>query len=535
VRFNRILSILVLAGAPLVACAGAPGKDAESAEQAQNEEKAARLLERARELKNADRYRQLVLRFPDTRAGSDARDELASILIKDAEKALAEEDWPTAEDRAEEARMYAGLDLTRKAQSVQKLIDEKRAEQIAKQAKKQVDEGKCASALKQVAAPVRQKSREHFKLELRRRAQEPLVACVSKQVDEDVKQGNVEAARSFLASPDTTAALSGEGYQLAEQALLKAIVAGSTAELGPLLAAQKWNEAVAKLDELRDAGKLGAAEYPLAFELVQDAIRDHSIGLAKAGVSAAKPSEVARRIDEQIAIAKWKSVPKELQAARDQLAIAVECENQRCKLGKPAPMWAWGKIELAPPANAAGEPTGALAHAQQVWVLGRGGKRALVATEDPGAATGAELVTRAAGWADTTNLRATDTEMWLPPEDQLVGVQVWGPLRPPAKQYLLGIVSKVEGKKATVKRMADSREETVELAELRIGKLNQGLKVMAFCTNQIHPEPAKVDSIVSDAGGSPKVKVICEKGDLQKVELGAALTTKAEWLPPRKP
>jgi hypothetical protein len=535
VRFHRILSILVLAGAPLIACAGGPDKRAESAEQAQNEEKAQRLLARAREVKDAERYRQLVLRFPDTRAASDARNELASILIKSARNSLAEQDWVTAEDRAEEARMYAGLDLTREAQRVQKEIDEKRADQIAKQAKKQVDEAKCASALKLTAAPIRHKSREHFKLELRRRAHEPLLDCVTKQLERDVAEGNVEAARSFLASPDVTAALSGEGFRLAEQALLKAIVAGSTAELRPLLDAQKWDEAIAKLDELRDADKLGESEYPIALGIAQDAIRDHSIGLAKAGISAKKPSEVARQLDAQIAIAKWKTVPKELEAARDQLAIAVECENQRCKLAKPTPMWTWGKLGLAPPANAAGEPSSSLPHAQKVWVLGRAAKLALLSTEDPGAASGAELLTRAAGWAELSRLRNVDTDFWFPPDDQLAGVQVWGPLRPPAKDYLLGTISKLEGKKATVKRLADGREESVDLADLRIGKLNQGLKVMAFCTNQIHPEPAKVDSIVSESGGSPKVKVICEKGDLQKVELGSALTTKAEWLPPRKP
>jgi hypothetical protein len=527
--------MLVLAGAPLVACAGTSAKEAQSAEQAQNEEKAERLLARAREIKEADRYRQLVLRFPDTRAAGEARDELASILIELAGKALAEQDWVTAEDRAGEARMYGGLDMTRKAQAVQARIDEKRAEQIAKQAKKLVDDGKCASALKEVAAPIRQKSREHFKLELRRAAQPPLVDCVSKKLEQDVKEGNVEAARTLLASPDTTTALSSEGYQLAEQALLKAIVAGSTAEIRPLLTAHKWSEAIAKLDELRESGGLDAKEYPIAFELVQDAIRDHSIALAKAGISAKKPSDVAKQIEAQVAIASWKTPPKELQAARDQLAVAVECEQQRCKLGRPTPMWAWGKIDLTPPADAAGEPSGAITHAQKVWVLGRSPKLVLVATEDPGSLSSAELVTRASGWADASRLRSVETDAWLPPDDQLAGVQVWGPLRPPSKQYLLGVVSKVEGKKATVKRLADSREEIVELADLRVGRLSQGLRVMAFCTNQIHPEPAKVDSVVSDAGGSPKVKVICDKGDLQKVELGSALTSKAEWLPPRKP
>lgn len=533
-RALRILCVgFALAGA--LGCGGGPPKDARSAEQEQNEQKAERLLARARETGDVEKYRQLVLRFADTRAAGEARDELAGILIKQAKSSLVEQDWATAEDRAEEARMYAGLELTRAAQDVQKQIDEKRAESVAKEAKKLADEGKCASALKAVAVPIRAKTREHFKVEVRKRAQQPLVACVSQKLEEDVKNNSIEAARTMLASPDTTTALSTEGFKLAEGALLKAIVKRSTADIQPLLAQQKWTEAIAKLDELKQKDVLGQAEYPVAFEIVQDAIRDHSLKLAASGLTAAKPSEVAQQIDAQIAIAKWKLVPKELAAARAKLAIAVECEEQKCKLAKPAPAWAWGSIALSPAADAEAAPNGKVNHAQKVWVLGKGKQRSLVALEDPGTATGAELVDKASGWLDPKNLKSVDTDMWLPPDDQLVGVQVWGPLRPPSKDYFLGSVTKVDGKKVTVKRMADDREETVDLKDTRIGKLSKGLKVMAFCVDQLHPEPAKVDSVVTTSGGSPKVKVICEKGDVQKVELAGALTSKVDWLPPRKP
>jgi hypothetical protein len=535
VRIQRIFLLgLVLTGVP-AACGGAAPKEPASAEQEQNEEKAERLLARARETQDAERYRQLVLRFGETRAAAEARNELAVILIKQAKSAAAQKDWSTAEARAEEARIYGGLELTREAQAVQKQMDDERAEQLAAEAKKLADEGKCASALKTVAVPVRQKSREYFKTELRNRAQAPLVACLSHKLEQEVSAGNVDAARTMLSSPDTTSAFNTAGYREVELALQKAIVKQSTGAIQPLLAQQKWTDAIAKLDEMQQKGTLGKAEYPLAFELVQDAIRDHLLKVAKDGLTAAKPSEVAKQVSAQIAIAKWKLVPKELKAAQAKLAVAVECEEQRCKLGNPAPAWAWGAIPLHPAGDSSAAPISTVKHAQKVWMIGKGKQLVLLATEDPAAASGAELIAKAAGWAIPKNLKSVDTEMWLPPDEQLAGVQVWGPLRPPSADYLLGAVAKVDGQKVSVKRMADGREESVDLKDLRIGNLKKGLRVMAFCVDPLKPEPAKVDSVVTTAGGNPKVKVICDKGDVQKVEVAGALTSKPEWLPPRKP
>ena len=52
---------------------------------------------------------------------------------------------------------------------------------------------------------------------------------------------------------------------------------------------------------------------------------------------------------------------------------------------------------------------------------------------------------------------------------------------------------------------------------------------------QVHAETAKVASVVTTDEGVPKVKIVCDKGDITRVEIGTALTTKAEWLPAKKP
>ena len=110
---------------------------------------------------------------------------------------------------------------------------------------------------------------------------------------------------------------------------------------------------------------------------------------------------------------------------------------------------------------------------------------------------------------------------------------MWGPLRPPSKDYQLGIVDRVEGTKVVVKRLGDSSEVTVALTQIVFGTLESGIRVLAFCTDQISPEPAKISGLVTAGGGTPKVKITCDKGDLTRVEVAGALASKREWLPKR--
>lgn len=523
---------VVLPGLP--ACGGTQ-QSAASPTQKKNEAKAERLLERARTTHEADRYRLIINRFGDTKAAGEARDELAAILIEQAKQAIQKTDWATAEDRADEARMYAGLDLTQKAIALQNQIDDHHAGYVAGEAAKDAAQGKCASALKRVAVPLRKKPRPRFKKELQKQARKPLIDCLSKKLAVDVDAGNLEPARMMLETPDATTALSKAGYKEAHAVLQKLVVKRSTSGIQPLLAGNKWNEAIDKLEKMKSANTLNDKEYEVAFSIVQDAIHKHLLDLATKALTDKKPGKVADDIAKQIAIAKWKQVPDDLAAARATLSVAVECEKVHCRMQKPAPAWAWGAIVVHPPTDPEGAKQTTIKHAQKLWVLGKARKHALVALENPGKIDKSQLFAKATGWVDPSHLKNVDTDMWLPPTDQLAGVRVWGPLRPPSKDYHLGVVKKVDGKKAVVTRIADNMDATVPLRSLRIGKLQKGLKVMAFCQDQLHPESAKVDSVVTESGGMPKVKVKCDQGDITKVEVGGSLTSKARWLPPRKP
>ncbi|MEB2311905.1 MAG: hypothetical protein OZ921_19715 [Sorangiineae bacterium] len=530
----RIFLGATLACGALAACGGAQESPADATKQ-EDEGKAARQLARARESKNPDRYRELIARFGDTKAAVDAKDELAAILVEQAEAAMTKKDWRAAESLAEEARQYAGLELTRRAIAVEDEIDQTHAAHVAEAAEALAKEGKCASAAKTVAAPLRKKPRAAFKGRLQKLAGPPLVDCYAKKLAEEIDQGNLDPARAMLATPDATTALSKPHYDAAQAALQKLIVKRSTSQIQPMLAAQDWTGALAELDALEKAGKLDAKEHRVAIGVVQDAILESLLVRAKAGLTAAKPSEVLERFDTDVSVAAWKQLPAELTAARALLTIAVECERLKCKPGAPAKVWAWGSVAIHTPASAEGETVATVKHAEPAWLLAKGAKFALVVREDPGKLAPGELWAKADGWAAPEHLKPADTALWLPPSEQLVGVQVWGPLRPPSKDYHLGVVTKVDGKQATVRRMADSLEQAVPLASLRIGKLMSGTKIMAFCEDELHPSSAKIAGVVTVEGGVPKVKIACDKGGIERVDLGGSITSRAEWLPPRRP
>lgn len=529
------LFALTLSTLPMGACGGG-GKDADSpAGSSRDEGRAQAVLTKARSTKSAEMYRRLVSRFPDSAAAGEGRDELAALLIAEAEGLLKQQDFPTADDRAEEATLYAGLDLTRKARALQKSVDEARAERAAKRALENAAEGKCASALKLVADPIRGKARATFKDALKEKTKVQLLTCLERKLAEEVKAGNVEAARALLTAPDTTTALDKETFDKADAALKKLIIEQGLSVLKPMLDGQKWAEAFSKLDELQKGGKLSEGERKIANEVVRDAIKAHVTAVVKNAVSGKKPGEAAKEIDAALKIGGFEQVPEEIAAARQKLNIAVECERLRCKLDKPKAAWSWGAASEKPVESAAGAETGKLKHGQKVWLLAKGGPFVLIAHEDPGAAEGPQLFDKASAWVDGKSIKSEDTDGYLPPTTELVGVVVWAPLRAPTKDYHLGTVKKVEGKKITVERMADKADVVVDVASLRAGKVGAGLKVMAFCVGQVHTETAKVDSVVTTDNGVPKVKIKCDKGDITRVEIGTALTTKAEWLPKKKP
>jgi hypothetical protein len=164
----------------------------------------------------------------------------------------------------------------------------------------------------------------------------------------------------------------------------------------------------------------------------------------------------------------------------------------------------------------------------------------LVARADPGdIKTWTGILTAATGWVDSAVLHADDTSLWLPTGKALEKERVWLPTGRDDKLYLLGVVESVAGNDVTVKKLSDGQSTSVKRDVLRSGTLQAGLKVLAFCGDQLRATPARFESLVTRQGGVQGAHVVCVGDDGKdreaKDELLGTLRAKPEWLPVRRP
>lgn len=537
---GRWLALCVALGVALgVGACGGGGEDkpAEtSGASEQDEAKAERLLEKAREEHSEERLRMIIARFGHTQAAESAKSDLGVILAGQADEALKSGDLDKAEEKGAEAKVYGDLATTRKAQEVLDQVDDQRADLVSKDANSIAETGKCASALKRISNTLGKKARDRYKKKVQAQSRDAIVKCLAEKIEDEVKAANIDGARSLLEQSEVKTALDKQGQTAAEKALAKSIVKRSLSSIQPMLEKQEWQPAIDEIDKLQANKTLDAKEYEAAFSIVQDAILAFLIQRSTEALDAKNPGDIWTEIEATEKLARWKVTPDELGDLYKYLAMAIECENLGCKRAKPKVRYSWGKIDLKPPADAKGGTVSSTKHAQKLWVLADGKDFSLISTKEPESVKGAEFWQAATGWADETQLKSQDTELWLPPVDQLPGTRIWGPLRPPKKDYHLGIVKEVVGgKNVIVKRLSDEEDVTIPLSDVRVGTLKNGLKVLAFCIDQIQPENAKIDKVVTTVGGIPKVKVICDKEKKERVEVASALISQKSWLPPKKP
>ncbi len=517
--------------------AAAQDKPAESAGASKEDEaKAQRLLDRAREAHSEEQLRRIIARFSSTRAADAARADLGVLLANQAGEALKAGDLEQAEQKALEAKVYGDLATTRRAQEQLDQLDDKRSQIVSKEASEAAAAGKCASALKRIAGTLGKRARDRYRKQVLAASRDAIVSCLAEKIEDEVKAANIAGARSLLDQAEVRIALDKQGQDAAERALAKSIVKRSLTSIQPLIERHEWEPALAEIDKLKAAKTLEGKEYEAAISIIQDAMLKYLLQRTNEALVSKSPATLFVEIDAAEKLARWKRTPDELSELYALLSTAIECENTKCKVVKPKVRYSWGKVQFKQPSDVKLDASGSTKHAQKVWVIAESRDWALVSLTDPGNATGAELYKLAAGWATQDQLKSQDTELWLPPLDQLSGTRVWGPLRGGNKIYHLGIVKEVVGtENVVVRRLSDDEPVTVKLSEIRVGTLMPGLKVMAFCVDQLHPERAKVDKVVTSAGGMPKVKVLCEKGGKERVEVAGALTSEKAWLPPKRP
>ncbi len=531
---GSLVVFFLLAGA---GCASDPPNPKVVAED-RDEDRAARQLAKARETNDEARYRLLIERFPDTEAAGDARQELATIVAVQAEEAFKSGDPQTAEAKAVEAKIHGDLATTRKVQTILDQIDDQRSEKLADETADLAVQGRCASALKAVGTVMRKKPRQRFRDAVQKKTQTQLIECLGKKMDAAIAEGNVDQARMMLESKDATSSFSNEGYKLANLRLQKAIVRQSMGEIDPLLNARKWADAIGKIDALKAKGTFNPKERDVAFSIIQDAIHGVLKTMVDKSMTSKTPIADWAAIEKEAAFAQWKALPDDIVAAKKMLDVNIQCEKLGCKYQAPAKAWAWGEIPVHPRRDAEGSKSGDIAHADAIWVTAKSKTKWLVSKEKPEKTKGAELYQSVDGWAPAENFKKVDTETWLPPREQMVGVRIWGPLwdqKEKKDEYILGTVTKVDGTTLTVKRLTDSKETDVDWKDIFLGNFPKGMRVFAFCIDELHPEEAKILKVVSLKGANPRVKVDCTKGKKTRVEVGSGLSTRKAWLPKRKP
>ena len=421
-------------------------------------------------------------------------------------------------------------------------VDKRHAKLWSNEVAERFQQKDCTSAFKELAEQINGLESEAFTREIRRLTSEPALKCLTAQIDEQTTGGNYAAARKLIEAPEAKTVLGQAVIKKVTAELETTIDEAMNALVAEDIKAKKWGDAIAKLDAAVKKGDAEASRSGLILKAVHDGIAPEVAAVATKGVGHRDAAAMLKQVDQMIALVRWevmtpeaaelqkdKALPEDLRRKRQVLAIFVEGQRAGLKpKKKPEQRWTHGKIALVPAEKIAGESKRDLQPSTEVWVLGETKDKALIAEQNPGEGALGSILDKAVGWVPLHKLAKKATIDWIPPEDQLKGARVWGPLRPPDTLLELGVVSAVRGTDAVVKRNADDKEITVPLRSLRNGRLAAGTKVITFCTAK--DQPATIEEALPNGRA---VKVKCDTGEV-KEELLPSLRTKTDLLPPNK-
>lgn len=420
-------------------------------------------------------------------------------------------------------------------------LDKREAKVASQGASEKLAAKDCAGAVADLAAAIKEKESDAFAREVRHDAGPPAIKCMQAVIDDDVLQMKYADARKLVFSDDATSVLGEAAVKKLQGELSATIEESLKAQLGQDLVKRKWADAVAKVDGWVKHGDADDAQALHLLGYVRDTAKPDLMKEAAKGIGAPDGAKALASVDAAVKILRWelvnpnvaeiakdKAMPDDMAAKYRALGTWVEATHVSFKaLKKPEKRFAHGKISVFSPVKSDQDDKRDVPHGQEIWILGSGKTKALITDKDPGDGRLAELLEHAIGWVPTDRLAKEPTADWLPPDDQLQGVRVWGPLRPNEATYELGTVTEVSGKDIKVKRFADDQIFTMTRAKLRSGRLAPGTKVVTFCTAK--DQPAQIVEVL--ATGSAKLK--CDGGQ-EKEEVLASLRSKPELLPATK-
>jgi hypothetical protein len=477
----------------------------------------------------------------DVDSGEQAKLERSKRKITEANRAYAAKQYDKARKFLQEASAL-GVDSHRyEITELSDKLDKRQAKLYANDAQDKLDKKDCTGALKDLGRSLDAMKSESFARELRRSAAGPAVKCLQAVMDEATLAARYSEARKLVAADETKKVLGPEAWKKLSDELEGTIAEALKSLVAEDLKARRWQAAVEKLDQAVKRGDAEETQATAVLATIREAASGEISALAVKGVGQRDGANVLRQLDALIKTVRWevldgdvgalqkdKALPDELRQKREVLAVWVETQRAAMKpLKKPEKRWTYGKVPVQPAGKIDGESKRDLPGGAEVWVLGLTKDKALVSDSDPGGGSLSSQLAKAVGWAPLGRLAKESTSDWLPPEDQLKGTRVWGPLRS-ADLLELGTVSEVAGQDVSVKRLADDAVVKVPRRALRNGRLGPGTKVLTFCTSK--DQPAQVVEILPASRG---VKLKCDGGQ-EKEEQLAGLRTKLELLPSTK-
>ncbi|WP_437627581.1 hypothetical protein [Sorangium sp. So ce1151] len=459
--------------------------------------------------------------------------------IDEASRALSDKRYAEARALLDRASGL-GVDSHRyEIGELREKLDRREARLWASEAAELLEQRECDAAFGKLSARIDQLKSEAFTQEARRLVASEAVACASGKVDAATTAGKFAEARAFLAAAPTRNALGDAASERLAAELDATVAEALYAQVEPDVAAGRWASAVEKLDAAVKRGDASEDQGRALLGRVRAAATPRLTEAAGKAVGTQGAAAALKELDATIALLRWEALapgaeelpgssalPEALARKRAALAAWVEAMRVQMKpMKKPEKRWSHGAVALAPAADIEGEAKQSLAPSTPVWIIGQAKQRALVTAVDPGSAVIATALDLAVGWAPLPRLAPEPTADWLPPNDQLKGERVWGPLREKQPTLELGVVSDVRGADIIVQRLADDAEVTVSRKQLRSGRLAPGTRVLALCKSE--NEPATIVD-VPPAGRVARIQ--CE-GGAQKEEPLASLRSRPDLLP----
>jgi hypothetical protein len=468
-----------------------------------------------------------------------ARAEEGARLLADAQKAFDRRSYDLARQLAGRARTIGTRTARGDADALLARIDEADAELWANEVAERLGQKDCVGALRELDRVKADLGRQKFVRELRQNVGDQMLECVRGVLAKGKASGSFGKARTLLAAPATKALLGDAAWRMIQAELDEAVSTALRGRIADEIKLGRLAEAMKKLDGAVQAGEATAEQAAPALEDVRAAVTAEIASIVARTVGERDGREALARVDELAALVHWevdttydtpdphRTMPDEVRRKRDVLTVWNEALRLRMKTNHKADKrWTYGRAPVLPAEAADAEPRGKLPAATQVWVIGASRDKALVARSEPSGPLAIRLE-KAIGWIPLGRLSLVPTNDWLPPDDELVGARVWGPLRPHEDVLELGTVTRIDGKEAVVQPLADRPAVKVPVRALHAGRIAVGTRVMAACSAK--PQRATVVDVLDEDGEEPAIRVACDDGTTKEAAL-ATLQTRVELL-----